>query len=260
MGVYLMKLIIAANWKMHKTAAEACEFCRAFKQAESRFQGVEVVICPPFTALPAVAAELKGSPVKLGAQNMHWEPQGAYTGEIAASMLLEHGVEYVIIGHSERRQLMGETDSDVRKKLKAALESGLKPILCVGETEKEREKGSTEAVLKKQLSGALEGLSPADAQNLVIAYEPVWAIGTGRAASADDAREAAVLIQGWVREALGEKAAAGLRIQYGGSVKAENIGSFVTLASIHGALVGGAGLEADSFSALVEAAGKGGPG
>ncbi len=251
-----MELIIAANWKMHKTAAETAEFCRAVVQSEKLFEGVEVLICPPYTALSAASAELEGSAVKLGAQNMHWEKQGAHTGEIAAAMLLEFGVEYVIIGHSERRHLMGEDDGQVRRKIKAALENSLKPIICVGETEKEREQGLTEAVIEKQLAGALEDLDPNKTESMVVAYEPVWAIGTGKAASEDDAENAAALIHSFFLNNLGEKAAAGLRIQYGGSVKAENIDSFVALPSVHGALVGGASLEADSFKALVQAARK----
>jgi triosephosphate isomerase (TIM) len=251
-----MELIIAANWKRHKTAAETAAFCHTIRQNETDFTGVEVLICPPFTALFAAAAALEGSLLKLGAQNVHFEQQGAFTGEIAAPMLLEYGVEYVIIGHSERRHLMGEDDGMVRRKIIAALASGLKPILCVGETEREREQGLTEKTIEKQLSGALEGLDPGNIADLVVAYEPVWAIGTGKAASPDDAESAALLIRNFVLDNLGENAAAGLRIQYGGSVKAENIGAFVALPSIHGALVGGASLDADTFSALVQAARK----
>ncbi len=251
-----MKLIIAANWKMHKSSAEAAEFCRALRRDETKLNGVEVVICPPYTSLPAAAAALEGSAIKLGAQNMHWEVQGAQTGEIAASMLLEFGVEYVIIGHSERRHLMGEDDGQVRRKIEAAYKSGLKPILCVGETEAEREEGVTEQVIERQLSGALEGQDPQNLKELVIAYEPVWAIGTGKAASTEDADQAAAHITAYIKGKFGAAAEAGLRIQYGGSVKAENIDSFVTLTSVQGALVGGASLKADSFSALVQAARK----
>ena len=251
-----MELIIAANWKMHKTAAETAAFCHAIRRNEADFTGVEVLICPPFTALAAAAAALEGSPVKLGAQNMHFESQGAFTGEVAAPMLLEYGVEYVIVGHSERRHLMGEDDRQVGRKVKAALESGLKPILCVGETEKEREQSLTEKVLEKQLAGALEGLDPGTIGSLVVAYEPVWAIGTGRAASTDDAESAALLIRQFFQNRLGVNASSGLRIQYGGSVKADNIGSFVMLPSVCGALVGGASLEADAFRALIQAARK----
>lgn len=251
-----MSLIIAANWKMHKTAAETAAFCHTLRKYENDFAGVEVLICPPFTALATAAAALEGSSLRLGAQNMHFEQQGAFTGEIAAPMLLEYGAEYVIIGHSERRHLMGEDDKLIRQKLRAALDSGLKPILCVGETDKEREQGLTEKVINKQMAGALEGLEPGKTANLVVAYEPVWAIGTGKAASPDDAEGAALLIRRFLQEKVGDKALAGLRIQYGGSVKADNIGSFVALPSVQGALVGGASLDADTFSALIRAAGK----
>ncbi len=251
-----MDIIIAANWKMHKTALEAVEFCRAIRSQEADFAGVEVLVCPPFTALSAVKAALEGSTIKLGAQNMHWEAQGAQTGEISASMLLEFGVEYVIIGHSERRHLMGEDDIQVRRKIEAALQNDLKPILCVGETETEREQGNTEKVITNQLSGALQTQDSQKLGSLVVAYEPVWAIGTGKAASAEDADAAAKLIRSYLRDKLGAKIADGLRVQYGGSVKAENIGSFIGLPSVQGALVGGASLEVDSFSALIQAARK----
>ena len=251
-----MGLIIAANWKMHKTVADTAAFCRTITKDAEQFSGVEVLICPPFTALAAAQETLKGSSLKLGAQNLHFAQQGAFTGEIAAPMLLELGVEYVIIGHSERRHLMGEGDDLVRQKVKAALDNGLRPILCVGETEKQREDGLTEKVIEKQLAGALEGLSAEETESLVVAYEPVWAIGTGKAASTEDAESAAALIRRYFKAKLGEKAAASLRVQYGGSVKAENIGSYVSLPSVQGALVGGASLDAETFSALVKAARK----
>lgn len=251
-----MKLIIAANWKMHKTAAATAAFCQALRRDEALFEGVEVLVCPPFTSLPAAAAGLEGSAIKIGAQNMHWAEQGAYTGEIAASMLLEYGASFVIIGHSERRHLMGETDQQVNLKLKAALASGLQPILCLGETENERKQGQTTAVIKKQLTAALEGLAAKDLVNLTVAYEPVWAIGTGQAASTDDAEDAAALVYRLATEQFGAESAKRLRVQYGGSVKAENIGSYMALPSVSGALVGGASLEAESFSALIQAARK----
>ncbi len=252
----MMKLIIAANWKMHKTAAETAAFCRAMRGDEKLMEGVEVLICPPFTALSIAGEALHGSSIKLGAQNMHWEEAGAYTGEISAAMLIDAGVEYVILGHSERRQLMGEDDSQVGRKLKAALAGGLKPILCVGETEEERNQGAAEAVLSRQLEKALAGLNPEKISDLVIAYEPVWAIGTGKAATAEDAEKAAAYIIRQVSDMHGSTAASNLRVQYGGSVKAENIGSFVILPSVAGALVGGASLDAGSFSKLVQAARK----
>ena len=251
-----MDLIIAANWKMHKTTAETVDFCQALLQNESLFEGVKVLVCPPFTALPAASGVLRGSMIKLGAQNMHWEEQGAFTGEISASMLLELGVDYVIIGHSERRHLLGEDNRMIRLKVKTALESGLKPILCVGETETEREDDATEKVIKKQLVEALEGLTAENVHSLVVAYEPVWAIGTGKAASPADAETASSFIREVIRSIYGPKTESNVYIQYGGSVKADNIGSFAVLPSIHGALVGGASLEADSFGTLIQAARK----
>lgn len=251
-----MNLIIAANWKMHKTRAETVDFCRALLGDLDHFEGAEVLICPPFTALSAAADLIGGSALKLGAQDMHWEREGAFTGEIAGPMLMELGVEYVIIGHSERRHIMGEDNRRIRLKLEAALEGGLKPILCVGETEAQREEGSTAGVIKDQLIAALEGLAPGKTGALVVAYEPVWAIGTGRAARPEDADEACSLIRDVIGEILGSGPAEKVPIQYGGSVKEANIGSFVELDSIQGALVGGASLEADSFSALIRAARK----
>lgn len=251
-----MKLLIAANWKMHKTAAATAAFCQALRRDEALFDGVDVLVCPPFTSLPAAVAGLKGSAIKIGAQNMHWEEKGAYTGEIAASMLLEYGVSFVIIGHSERRHLMGETDQQVSLKVKAALSVGLQPILCLGETESEREQGQTASVIKRQLTAALEGLAAKDLSSLVVAYEPVWAIGSGKAASADDAEDAAALVYRLAAEIFGVESTKSLRVQYGGSVKTENIGSYMTLPSVSGALVGGASLEAESFSALIQAARK----
>lgn len=251
-----MKLIIAANWKMNKTAAETAAFCREISRDQEFFEGVDVLICPPYTALSTAAEALAGSVIKLGAQNMYWEAKGAFTGEISAEMLIESGVEYVILGHSERRHLMGEKDKEVGMKVKAALKNKLKPIICVGETEAERKSGATEMILERQLGGALEGLDSDQATGLIIAYEPVWAIGTGKAATADDAESAGSFIVQYIRQKFGSGAAEHLRIQYGGSVKAENIGSFVALPSIAGALVGGASLEAVSFSALIQSARK----
>ncbi len=251
-----MKMIIAANWKMHKTTVDTAEFCRAILQDEEKFTGVEVLICPPYTSLPAAANILSGSSLKLGAQDLHWEQEGAFTGEIAGPMLTDLGAEYVIVGHSERRHIIGEENSRIRAKVKAALECGLKPILCVGETEAQRETGSTNKVIKEQLLDALEGIPAGDMAKLVVAYEPVWAIGTGKAAQPGDADAAC----SFIRQVLEKDAAAGsaekVRIQYGGSVKEGNIGTFVDLASIQGALVGGASLEAESFSALIQAARK----
>lgn len=249
-----MDLMIAANWKMHKTIAETEAFLIEFKKFAGRFSGVEVLICPPYTALAAAHKLLDGSGIKLGAQNMFFADHGAYTGEISPVMLKDLGVEYVIIGHSERRRLFGEDEMLIRQKVEAALLYRLKPILCVGETESERERGFTDAVLKKQLYSALEGLRGKLSSDLVIAYEPVWAIGTGRAALPADAESAASLVCQVVQECLGTQVLQGLRVQYGGSVKADNIGEFTTLPSIHGALVGGASLEAAAFAGLIMAA------
>ncbi len=251
-----MKPIIAANWKMHKTIAETEEFCLSLLKSESDFKQADVLICPPFTALAAAVAVLKESAIRLGAQNIHWEQKGAYTGEISSEMLVDLGLEFVIIGHSERRHIMGESDEQVQKKMLAALTGNLKPILCVCETAEERDSGETETVISRQLKTALSGLSKEQGKDLIVAYEPVWAIGTGKAASPDDAEKAAGLIADTVGNILGPAASATLRIQYGGSVKEDNIGSFIALPTIHGALVGGASLEADSFSALIRAAGK----
>ncbi|NLM23892.1 MAG: triose-phosphate isomerase [Firmicutes bacterium] len=246
-----MKLIIAANWKMNKTRAETEAFCREIKARQEDFHDTEVVICPPFTSLEAAGRSLSGSAIKLGAQNLFWEKAGAFTGEVAPPMLVDLGVQYVIIGHSERRHLLGEDDAAVHKKLKAALEHRLRPILCVGETREERERGETEVVVGTQLRRALEGLDPALIEELVVAYEPVWAIGTGIAATAADAHRAATLVREIAAECLGSAAAERLRVQYGGSVNAGNIGEFVALPSIDGALVGGASLAVDSFAALI---------
>lgn len=251
-----MGLIIAANWKMHKTAAEAASFCRKLRLREGEFGGMEVLLCPPFTALAAAAVALEGSSIRLGAQNMSSEAQGAYTGEIAPSMLKEFGVSHVILGHSERRHLFGEDNALIRKKLERALDEGLTPILCIGETGAQREKGQTEPVLDQQLRAALEGLHRPGLGELIIAYEPVWAIGTGQAASPEDAAGAASLVRAIGESILGREVGSCLRVQYGGSVNADNIGSFVARPAVGGALVGGASLDADTFAALIVAAGE----
>ncbi len=249
-----MRLIIAANWKMHKTAAETAVFCSELRKREKKFQGVELLICPPFTALAAAAAVLEGSSIKLGAQDLFWEPKGAFTGEIAPPMLKEFGVTHVIIGHSERRHILGEDDNVVRKKLEAALDHNFTPLLCIGEKEEQRNRGETGAVLERQLRSALEGFEPGALKDLVVAYEPVWAIGTGRAASPDDAAAAADRARQVVESVLDHEVAATLRVQYGGSVNAGNISSFTSLEPVNGALVGGASLDVDSFTALTIAA------
>jgi triosephosphate isomerase len=215
-------------------------------------EGVEIVVCPPFTALSAVARILVGRNVALGAQNMHWEEEGAYTGEISPRMLKEAGCRYVILGHSERRHYFHETDQMVNKKLKAAIAWGLTPIVCVGEVLEEREAGITNGVVGSQIEGSLAGLDPEELAKIVIAYEPVWAIGTGRTALPEDAQQVNSLIRGLLAEKAGKIVAAAVRIQYGGSVKPENITSLMFQPDIDGALVGGASLHPDTFAAIVK--------
>lgn len=247
----MRKPLIAGNWKMHKTVAEALAFA---DEIESLLQGVEAVeaaVCPPFTALHALGQRLKGTSVRLGAQNMHEAPQGAFTGEVSAAMLEEAGCTYVILGHSERRQMEGETDRRVNAKVKAAVAAGLRPIVCVGESALEREEGRTEQIVAAQVRAALEGVPAEAAASLVIAYEPVWAIGSGQTPTPGDANAVAALIRRTVAEVLGQPAAGAVRILYGGSVNADNIASFVREPDIDGALVGGASLAASSFARIV---------
>lgn len=239
--------IIAGNWKMNTTVGEAAELVKAMQSRLATLNGVERVLCPPFVSLTTVGQLIKGSPVKLGAQNMYFEEKGAYTGEVSPLMLA--GLcEYVILGHSERRQFFGETDEIVNKKVKAALRAGLKPILCVGEKLDENEGGKTEEVIVREVRGALSGIeAPA---TLVIAYEPIWAIGTGKAATGKQANTTISLIRRTVAELFGEGLAEGMRIQYGGSVTAANIAEFISEPDIDGALVGGASLKAGEFISI----------
>ncbi len=236
---------------MYKTVAEAVNFVVVFKEKTAGQTQVEMVLCPPFTALTAVAEQLTGSDIALGAQDCYWETEGAYTGEIAPGMLKEIGCRYVILGHSERRQYFGETDEKVNKKVRAALAGGLTPIVCVGELLEEREAGRTEEVVGRQVNGALAGLSAAEAAGLVVAYEPVWAIGTGRTASAGDAQAVNGYIRGILRRLFGDNVAEAVRIQYGGSVKPGNAAELMAQPDIDGALVGGASLDAGSFALIV---------
>lgn len=247
------RMILAANWKMNKLAAEAVGFVLAFLPLVQGQKEREVVLCPAFPHLRVVKEALEGSWVKLGAQNMHWEEKGAFTGEVSPLMLKDAGCQYVIVGHSERRQYFAETDAVVNRKIRAAFAHDLLPILCVGETLAEREQGETETVIKRQVTDALAGVSPAAVTNLVIAYEPVWAIGTGRAARPDDAQAVAGLIRRTVAELYGEEAAGQVRIQYGGSVTPENVSAFLQEPDIDGALVGGASLSPETFAAIVKA-------
>ncbi len=243
---------LAANWKMHKTVAEAASFVDALLPRIAATQH-DVVICPPFTALSEVVERSRGSAVKVAAQNMHEEEAGAYTGEISASMLVELDVEAVVLGHSERRQYFGETDEALARKVPAALAAGLEPILCVGETDEARDGGQTEQVLERQLQADLAAVDSLDLSRVVIAYEPIWAIGTGRTATPEQAAEAIAFIRDVVRQRGADADA--LRILYGGSVKPANAAELLGLAEIDGALVGGAALDPVDFAAIVEAAG-----
>ncbi len=246
--------LLAANWKMHKTAAEAEGFINRFRQNVADVKGMDVVVCAPFTALHRLAAPLGEGFLQLGAQNMHWEKEGPFTGEISAPMLKEAGVRYVLIGHSERRMHFAETVEMTARKLTAASHFGLQPVLCIGENDKQRQDGRTEAVLREQLLGALDGLAGKDKgeAGLVIAYEPVWAIGTGTPARGEDAAIAASYIRSLLRQTLGE-AAAEVRILYGGSVGPENITDFTGRPDIDGALVGGSSIKDEVFAELVKA-------
>jgi triosephosphate isomerase len=244
--------VVAANWKMHKTAAEAGEFLDAFLPADG-LDGVELFVCPAYLALPAVVERCAGSPVRVAAQNMHAAPEGAFTGEVSASMVAAAGAQGVILGHSERRQLFGETDAALAAKVPAALDAGLVPILCVGETEEERDGGTTEAVLGRQLELDLGGLPHERIPAVVIAYEPVWAIGTGRNATAEQAAETIAFIRSAVSTRDGAAGEA-VRILYGGSVKPDNAAELLGAEGIDGALVGGASLDPESFRAIAEAA------
>ncbi|MBS1864197.1 MAG: triose-phosphate isomerase [Actinobacteria bacterium] len=242
---------IAANWKMNKTVAEAAEFVDALLPRIAATQN-DVVVCPPFTALHEVVERRRGTAVRVAAQNMHEGEAGAFTGEVSAPMLVELDVEAVVLGHSERRQFFGETDAALAKKVPAALAADLEPILCVGESEEARDGGETEAVLERQLQADLAEVSDEDVAKVVIAYEPIWAIGTGKVASAEQAQEACAFI----RDVLRARGAAAddVRILYGGSVKPGNAAELLALPDVDGALVGGAALVAEDFAAIVEAA------
>jgi triosephosphate isomerase len=242
---------IAGNWKMNKTVAEAIDLVKQLKTSLSGVEGVEVAVAPPFTALFAVRKELEGSPIKLAAQNLFWEEKGAFTGEIAPPMLKEVGCEYVVIGHSERRQFFGETDETVNQKLRATLNQGLKAIFCIGETLKEREEGKTFAVIERQVTGGLKGIGKEEMKSVVIAYEPVWAIGTGKTATPEQAEEVHRFIRKELAELYSKEIAEGIRIQYGGSVTPENIKGLMGQENIDGALVGGASLKSETFSRIV---------
>ena len=245
--------LIAGNWKMYKTVAEAEAFIQALLPRVSSADGVDVAICPPFLALEAMVDSARGSRVEVFAQNMHQAPEGAFTGEVSGRMLSDLGVHGVVLGHSERREHFGETDRALQLKLPAAFEAGLRPILCVGETEDERERGDTERKLRHQVQEALARLDPERLGELVIAYEPIWAIGTGRVAEPEQAQEAIAFVRALVADRSRPEADR-TRILYGGSVKPGNAAELLALPDIDGALVGGASLDAESFAAIVVAA------
>ncbi len=242
--------LIAGNWKMHKTIEEAVSLVRELRENLRDVNDRDILVCPPFTAIKAVADELKNSNIKVGGQDVFWEDSGAYTGEISPDMLIDAGASYVIIGHSERRKYFGETNETVNRKVRKALEKGLTPIMCVGETLEEREAGKAFDVVTDHVLGGLEALSSEEVRKVVIAYEPVWAIGTGRTATPQDADA----MHAHIRKLLDEKWGVGQEviILYGGSVKPENIDSLMAMENIDGALVGGASLEADSFTRIVK--------
>ena len=251
----MRKPIIAGNWKMYKNRDEAVEFIEKVSPLMPSLDRVDSVICAPFVSLCCLTKR-QGDNLRIGAQNMHFEECGAFTGEVAPEMLKNIGVTYVIIGHSERRAMFNETDESCNKKLKAAFAHGLKPILCVGESLEQREGGLTESHLANQLSRDLEGLSPDQVKELVIAYEPIWAIGTGRTATADVADETCGFVRNFVKKLYNKEVADAIRIQYGGSVKTSNIDELMSKPNIDGALIGGASLKADDFVTLVKAAVK----
>jgi triosephosphate isomerase len=246
------KKLIAANWKMYKTPDQTRAFFHDFLPHVHHHDRDEIVVCPPYVDLHVAIDSAKGSNVAVGAQNVHWEKEGAFTGEVSCGMLSAIGCSHVIVGHSERRQYFGETDDTVNLRLKAALEAGLTPICCVGEVLQEREAGLTEDVLRRQCTRAFHKLSAKKAAKLVIAYEPVWAIGTGKTATPQLASEAHMLIRGEAAKAFGEEFANNLRVLYGGSVKPENAKALMSQEEIDGALVGGASLDPKSFAAIVK--------
>ncbi len=244
--------VIAGNWKMYKTIAETSAFVAKLRERLANVNHCDIVVAPPFTALRAAAEAARGSNLRIAGQDVHWEPNGAHTGDISAGMLMEAGATAVIIGHSERRRDHGETDEMINRKLKAALAAGLTPIVCVGETLEERESGRTQQVLSRQFDGGFAGLTPLEFSRIMMAYEPVWAIGTGRTATPEMAAESHSYLRELSRRRFGEAEAETLRILYGGSVKPDNIGGLMREVQIDGALVGGASLDLESFVAIVQ--------
>lgn len=248
----MRQIIIAGNWKMNKTSHEAIELVNGLIRELGEVENVGIVVCPPFTALADVKDILTDSNIRLGAQDLYWEDSGAFTGEVSAPMLKDLGVEFVIIGHSERRQFFHETDQTVNKKIRAALGHGLTPIVCIGEVLEEREKGSTFDVIRTQFRGSFKDLSKDDMAKIIIAYEPVWAIGTGKTATPAQAQEVHEFIRGLLKQAYDEALAAAVRIQYGGSVKPENTAELMSQPDLDGALVGGASLKKETFCQIVK--------
>jgi triosephosphate isomerase len=253
----MRKKIIAGNWKMNKTVEDSAKLATelvAAVKGQAFAEKTDIVVCPTYLALDRVAGIIKGSPIKLGAQDVHWENQGAFTSKVSVDMLKSLGVTYVILGHSEPRTLFGETDANVNKKTVKVLAEGLIPIICVGETLAEREGNVTEKVVAAQVKAAYQGVSAQDAAKTVIAYEPVWAIGTGRTASDDQAQEVHKFIRGLLKDLYGAETANAVRIQYGGSMKAENAAGLLSQPDIDGGLIGGAALKADGFLGIIKAA------
>ncbi|RRD40070.1 triose-phosphate isomerase [Leptotrichia sp. OH3620_COT-345] len=249
----MRKVIVAGNWKMNKTVKEAAKFLSELKALTTDVKNAEIVIGTPFTALETAVRETEGSNIKIAAQNMNANDSGAYTGEISPLMLRDLGVEYVILGHSERREYYGETDEIVNEKVKAALKHNLKPILCIGEKLEERENGITEKIVKEQTEKGLAGVSEEDMSSVVIAYEPVWAIGTGKTATPEQAQEVHAFIRKLLTDMYGSEVAEKVTVQYGGSMKADNALELISQKDIDGGLVGGASLEASSFAEIVKA-------
>ena len=243
--------IIAGNWKMNKTTKEAQELTYGLKNGLKGIQDVEIVLCPPFTSLPEVAKTIQGTNIQLGAQDVHWEDAGAYTGEVSSLMLKDLGCQYVIIGHSERRAYFGETNESVNRKTKAGLQHNLIPIVCVGERLEQRERGQTFTVIQDHIENGLKDITSEEIKRIVIAYEPVWAIGTGKTATPEQAQEAHSFIRRLLGKLYSQDVAGSVRIQYGGSVKPDNISALMAKGDVDGALVGGASLKLDSFVKIV---------
>ncbi|MCL5005345.1 MAG: triose-phosphate isomerase [Acidobacteria bacterium] len=247
----MRKPVIAGNWKMYKTRGEAVAFIEELKPRIANVEHCDVIVAPPFTALAEAAQTAKGSKVGIAAQDVHWDAEGAHTGDVSPGMLLDAGCSHVIIGHSERRHDHGETDEQVNRKLKAALAAGLTPIVCVGETLEEREGGQTQKVLERQFLGGFAGLTPPEFSRIMMAYEPVWAIGTGRTATPELAAESHAFLRNLARRQFGDEQANAVRILYGGSVKPQNVAGLMAQEEIDGALVGGASLSVESFLAII---------